>query len=116
MATILAQQQRGPGLIDSGNVSVVGQVDTNTLYIFTALMRAADVADPTLSIEFAVFEDAQEFMRFIWTGGALDKHGAPQPPRMQYSVGDTLPSTVRFTANLPIRLSFGFDLTLGSVV
>jgi hypothetical protein len=116
MATILAKQQRQPGTIDSGNVSVAGQVTANTNYTFTALMDAVDIQDPTLVLRFVLSLDAQVVRDETWTCGAKDRHGNFMAPTFSYSTGAFLPTTARGQVTLPKRISFGLDLTLGSVV
>jgi hypothetical protein len=116
VAVILPKQNRNAGTIDTGNVSVAGQVQPTTNYIFTALMDAADIADPTLVLRFILSLDAQVVRDETWTCGAKDRHGAFMAPSFSYSTGAFLPTTARGQVTLPKRISFGLDLTLGSVV
>jgi hypothetical protein len=51
-----------------------------------------------------------------WTCGAKDRHGNFMAPTFSYSTGAFLPTTARGQVTLPKRISFGLDLTLGSVV
>jgi hypothetical protein len=115
MTVVLNQSQRGPGLLDSGNIAVPGaQPQTN--YIFTALMAAADIADPTLTITFQMFLDNSLVRDIQWTGGIVGKNGAFREPSFSYSTADIVPSTARVTVSLPKKISFGLDLTTDLIV
>jgi hypothetical protein len=115
MTVVLNQSQRGPGLLDSGNIAVPGAQPT-TNYIFTALMNAADVSDSTLTITFQMFLDSELVRDIQWTGGIIGRDGAFVVPSFSYATSSKIPSTARLTVFLPKKISFGLDLTIGSII
>lgn len=116
MTVILAKQNRS-GPLDSGDINVAGQVNANTKYTFTALMNHADIVDPTLVLDFALFIDGALVYPYQWVGNTPDRDGVARAPTFFVSTGTPpLPTTVRLTVTLPRSLSFGLDLTLGSIL
>ena len=119
MAAVVSQAQRGPGAIDSGDVQIVGigQPTTSTRYILQCLMNPQDVSDPTLTIgQLTMYLDGQVvFGPQDSQCGAPDRNGNFRAPWTDHSDGQ-VHTTVRVTANLPRRINFGMDVSLGDMI
>lgn len=123
MAVVAAQQNRGPGVVDTGTLDLAvvlgAPVQPNTLYIGTAIMDAADLADPTLTFPFQLWLDGQLVRDETWSGGVLDKNGNPSPPRFgwgQSGVDAVAMTTARIVLDLPKRIRIGLDVSTTSPV
>lgn len=120
MTVVAPRTNRGPGLVDTGTQNIEAVLGApavaGTEYRLTAIMQAADIADPTLTIGFEMYLDGLLVRQGDWTCGTRDRHGNMMAPYFTYSMGGTPATTVRVTANLPRQVSFGLDVSLGTVI
>lgn len=111
MTVIAPKQLRGPGTV--GVTQAATGAIPNTSYHFLALMDAADIADPTLTITLRLFLDARlVWGSNNWTCGVVDRHGAPVTPNFFYSCPQTPPTNFRAEVDLPKAINIGLDVTL----
>lgn len=112
MATIAPKALRGPGTV--GVTVPATSAQAGSLYVFTALMNAADIQDATLAIPFRLFLDA----RLVWDNtlncGVRDRNGTFQAPNFSYSCPEDPPTNFRVEADLPRQVNIGMDVTLAS--
>lgn len=116
MTVVINKAQRGPGLIDTGTITIGALAQPGVEYVLAGLMNAADEADTTLSITaITMFLDGQiVWGPSDWHGGTTtDRNGTPVPPRTSWGTNDpnVLPTTVRLEATLSKRVAFGLDLS-----
>lgn len=86
--------------------------------ILRPLLSAADVADPSLTIRFAIEApyDANAatwvpLLSVIWQGGGTDHHGNPRPaPTFSYSTSSGWPRHYRVVLDLPRRMALGAEV------
>jgi hypothetical protein len=120
VATILPQQPRGPGDLDTGARNVEGAVENNRMYVFTLLMDPADLADATLVLPRITLQSApaaagpwRVLAEAAWQGGVTDRHGDPVPPQLSWGqTAGALPTHARMTAEAtPRTFDVGIDLS-----
>lgn len=110
MAVIAPKQLRGPGTIGVTRPATGAQ--PNTTYKFVALMDAADIQDPTLTLTLRLFLDARLVWGNTWTCGARDRTGAFVAPNFFYSCPENPPANFRVETDLPRQVNIGLDVTL----
>jgi hypothetical protein len=128
VTVVVAKQNRSGVLLspafDPAPV-IGGPIQPNTNYVMTALMDAADIADPTLvltNITLQASYDGGATWRILrgpedWTCGARNRQGVVVAPYLNWGGGDPpFPNRFRMGVTLPRTLSFGLDLAFGSTL
>lgn len=122
MVVVAPQQNRGPGLVDTGTLNLATVLGAppaaGTIYIGTAIMDVADRDDPTLVLgQVALWIDGA----VVWGPtdmpcGIKDRNGNPIVPIFAWGYGGAGATTCRITLTLPKRIRLGLDVSTVSMV
>jgi hypothetical protein len=117
MVVVANQQNRGPGLVDTGTLNlatVLGSApQPGTIYVGAALMQAADRDDPTLVLgQVSLYIDGA----VVWgptdmTCGGRDRNGNPVAPSFAWGYSGAGATTCRITLTLPRVVRLGLDVS-----
>lgn len=122
MVVVAPQQNRGPGLVDTGTLNLAtvlgAAVQPNTLYIGKAILSPADRDDPTLALgQVTMYIDGSP----VWGPttlpcGAKDRNGNPVVPSFAWGSSGAGKTTVRVTFTPSRVVSIGLDVSTSSLV
>ena len=116
MATLLAKQARGPGLITSPNVTIPTGALNRSVTV-QAVLDPADLADSGLQLSYGVDISTDGGVTWnteavgTWSGGLIGSKGpfagVAIPPYLQFSSPGIVGSLGRLWINLPKSLNIG---------
>lgn len=122
MVVVAAQQNRGPGPVDTGDLDLAQVLGAppaaGTIYIGAAIMDTADRDDATLVLGAVS----------LWIDGAVkwgptdiqcglhDRNGTPVVPSFAWGYGGAGATTCRITFTLPKRIRIGLDVSTAPMV
>jgi hypothetical protein len=117
MVVVANQQNRGPGLVDTGTLTLATVLGAppqpGTIYIGTIILSPADRDDPTLVLgQTTLYIDGQ----IVWGPsdmqcGARDRTGTPVVPSFAWGYGGAGATTCRVTFDPSRRVSIGLDIS-----
>jgi hypothetical protein len=114
MAIVAPKTLRGPGTVDVTRPATGAQA--GSLYVFTALMDAADIADATLVLQQVSLslDDRTVYGPVDLPCGTKDRNGRFAAPNFAYSAPEAPPANFTVSVTLPRQCNLGLDITLGS--
>lgn len=114
MAVIAPKALRGPGTV-SVTAPATG-AHAESMYIFTALMDAPDIADATLVLEQVSLslDDRTVYGPVDMACGTRDRNGKFTAPNFTFSAPEAPPANFTVSVTVSRQLNLGLDISLGS--